>query len=190
MTHQPTGAPDFELIARMLDVCRHPKFTLAAYEEQAALLRAFDNASSRAETVRRGGEGGGVDDDELLSALEMPEGYGLAVFIPGVYQYEYDREDGERMASGTSWNHPALAAIAAWQSYAELLASGCAVGDCIRVGDIGRVNKDDQAMNWIMRAEVIQTPRGEGDVWGFRNLDNGQEVFTNERFTFYREQTP
>lgn len=52
------------------------------------------------------------------------------------------------------------------------------------------VNKDDQALNWIRRAKVIKTPQGVGDVWGFRNLDTGAEVFTNETFTFYRDKEP
>lgn len=60
----------------------------------------------------------------------------------------------------------------------------------INVGDTGMVNKDDQGINWIRRAEVIQTPAGPGDVWGFRNLDTGAEVFTNETFTFYRDKEP
>ena len=46
-------AYDRELIAQMLDVCGHPKFTLAAYREQADLIRAADNATAQAETVSR-----------------------------------------------------------------------------------------------------------------------------------------
>ncbi len=53
-------------------------------------------------------------------------------------------------------------------------------------GDVGTVNKDDAGITLIRRAEVIKTPSGEGDVWGFRDLDTGAEVFTCERFTFYR----
>ena len=60
----------------------------------------------------------------------------------------------------------------------------------IEVGDIGTVNKDDMAMTWLHRAEVIHTPRGEGDVWGFRNLATGAEIFTSEKFTFYRDAKP
>lgn len=37
---------DRELIARMLDVCGHPMFTLDAYREQARLLREADNAGA------------------------------------------------------------------------------------------------------------------------------------------------
>jgi len=58
----------------------------------------------------------------------------------------------------------------------------------MEVGDTGMVNKDDAAMNWIRRAEVIKTPAGEGDVWGFKDLDNDREIFTNEHFTFYRDK--
>lgn len=60
----------------------------------------------------------------------------------------------------------------------------------MEIGNTGMVNKDDQGMNWIRRAEVIKTPQAEGDVWGFRNLETGDEVFTNERFTFYRDTVP
>lgn len=56
----------------------------------------------------------------------------------------------------------------------------------IEVGDIVQVNKDDACMNWIARAEVIHVPRGEGDLWGFRDLDKGTEVYTNEKFTIYK----
>lgn len=62
------------------------------------------------------------------------------------------------------------------------------MSDFISVGDTGLVNKDDQGMNWIRRAEVIKTPAAQGDVWGFRNLDTGAEIFTNETFTFYRDK--
>lgn len=59
-----------------------------------------------------------VDSEAWLQALELPEGYEVAEHLPGIWQYEYDA-DGNRMASGASWNHPALAAIAAWQSVAQ-----------------------------------------------------------------------
>lgn len=55
----------------------------------------------------------------------------------------------------------------------------------LKVGDIVQLNKDDQGINWIMRAVVLQHPAGPGDVWGFRNIDTGQEVYTNETFTAY-----
>lgn len=58
----------------------------------------------------------------------------------------------------------------------------------ISIGDRVQVNKDDAAMNWIRNAEVIQIPRGEGDLWGFLDLDKGTEVYTNEKFTIYKRQ--
>ncbi len=56
----------------------------------------------------------------------------------------------------------------------------------LKIGDRVALNKDDACMNWIADAEVIQVPAGEGDVWGFRNLVTGQEVYTNEKFTAYK----
>ncbi len=49
---------DRELIAEMLDVCGHPKFTLEAYMEQARLLREADNAdAANVGTARLAAEG-------------------------------------------------------------------------------------------------------------------------------------
>ena len=56
------------------------------------------------------------------------------------------------------------------------------------VGDKVQVNKDDAGMNWIPNAEVIYTPSGEGDVWGFRDLDTGTEIYTLEKWTAYKRQ--
>ena len=53
-------------------------------------------------------------------------------------------------------------------------------------GDVGTLNKDDAGMTLMRRATVIKVPSAEGDVWGFRDLDTGNEIFTNEKFTFYR----
>ena len=58
----------------------------------------------------------------------------------------------------------------------------------LNVGDIVKLNKDDAGLNWIDRAEVIHTPRGEGDAWGFRALDTGTEVYTLEKWTAYVQQ--
>lgn len=55
----------------------------------------------------------------------------------------------------------------------------------LRIGDIVQLNKDDACMNWIARAEVISTPAGEGDLWGFRDTATGKEVYTSEKFTAY-----
>jgi len=40
-----------------------------------------------------------------------------------------------------------------------------------------------------LNAEVVHTPAGEGDVWGFRDLDTGQEVYTLEKWTAYKKQS-
>jgi hypothetical protein len=37
-------------------------------------------------------------------------------------------------------------------------------------------------------AVVIHVPRAEGDPWGFRNLETGEEVYTSEKFTVYIKQ--
>ena len=50
-------AYDRELIARMLDVCGHPKFTLDAYREQARLLREADNADAARVGTGRASQG-------------------------------------------------------------------------------------------------------------------------------------
>jgi hypothetical protein len=55
----------------------------------------------------------------------------------------------------------------------------------LKVGDIVQLNKDDAGLNWIMRAEIIHTPRDKGDPFGFRDLGNGREVYTLETFTAY-----
>ena len=58
----------------------------------------------------------------------------------------------------------------------------------ISIGDTVQVNKDDAGMNLICRAEVLNVPRGEGDSWGFRDLDTGTEVWTTERITIYKQE--
>ena len=55
-------------------------------------------------------------DWAMVEALEMPDGYEVQEFLPGGWHYAWTRSDGEQMVSGTTWNHPALAAIAAWQA--------------------------------------------------------------------------
>ena len=61
-------------------------------------------------------------DAELVEAMKLPDGYEVVEHLPGIWGYEYDRDDGERMASSASWNHPALAAIGAWRDHVEALA--------------------------------------------------------------------
>lgn len=69
-----------------------------------------------------------VDAAAWIEVLELPEGFRVAEHLPGIWEYQFDiedesDEDSDRMCSGTSWNHPALAAIAAWQHvYDEALA--------------------------------------------------------------------
>lgn len=77
-------------------------------------LRAIEQAL----TQQRGeaaASGEWVDRDAWAEALELPQGYTVEEFLPGGWHYAWTRADGERMVSGTTWNHPALAAIAAWQ---------------------------------------------------------------------------
>lgn len=59
--------------------------------------------------------------------------------------------------------------------------------DRIEVGDRGALEYNN---NHFDHAEVIKTPSGEGDVWGFRNPYTGTKIFTNERFTFYTKESP
>ena len=71
-------------------------------------------AIEQALTQQRG-HGEAVDRDAWAEALELPEGYTVEELLPGGWHYAWTRADGERMVSGTTWNHPALAAIAAWK---------------------------------------------------------------------------
>ena len=57
----------------------------------------------------------GEELNDWLALLELPEGYEVEEFLPGIYHYT-NTLDGVKMASGASWNHPALAAISAWQN--------------------------------------------------------------------------
>ena len=77
---------------------------------RAATLRALEHA-----LTQQRGHGEAVDRDAWAEALELPQGYTVEEFLPGGWHYAWTRADGERMVSGTTWNHPALAAIAAWQ---------------------------------------------------------------------------
>lgn len=77
---------------------------------RAATLRALEHA-----LTQQRGHGEAVDRDAWAEALELPQGYTVEEFLPGGWHYAWTRADGERMVSGATWNHPALAAIAAWQ---------------------------------------------------------------------------
>ena len=75
---------------------------------------AITTALEQSLTQQRG-NGEAVDRDAWAEALELPQGYTVEEFLPGGWHYAWTRTDGERMVSGTTWNHPALAAIAAWK---------------------------------------------------------------------------
>ena len=68
-----------------------------------------------------------VDAAAWIEVLELPEGFRVAEHLPGVWEYQFNiedeaDEDSDRMVSGASWNHPALAAIAAWGHAYDALA--------------------------------------------------------------------
>lgn len=60
----------------------------------------------------------------------------------------------------------------------------------IEIGDIVQVNRDEAAMNLILRAQVLNVPRATGDAWGFLDLSNGCEVWTTETLTIYKRKEP
>lgn len=75
-----------------------------------------------------------VDAAAWNEALELPEGFRVAEHLPGVWEYQFDiedeaDEDSDRKVSGASWNHPALAAIAAWGHAYDTLAQPPAAVD-------------------------------------------------------------
>ncbi len=78
------------------------------------IVAAIRELKEQALTQQRG-HGEAVDRDAWAEALELPQGYTVEEFLPGGWHYAWTRADGERMVSGATWNHPALAAIAAWQ---------------------------------------------------------------------------
>ena len=57
----------------------------------------------------------GEELNDWLDLLELPEGYEVEEFLPGVYHY-INWLDGVKKVGGDWWNHPALAAISAWQN--------------------------------------------------------------------------
>lgn len=99
---------------------------------------AITIALEQALTQQRG-HGEAVDRDAWAEALELPEGYTVEEFLPGGWHYAWTRADGERMVSGTTWNHPALAAIAAWQ-YAP---------DTTPQPSADAVREDSDRLDWI-----------------------------------------
>lgn len=68
-----------------------------------------------------------VDAAAWIEVLELPDGFRVAEHLPGVWEYQFDiedeaDEDSDRKVSGASWNHPAIAAIAAWGHAYDALA--------------------------------------------------------------------
>ena len=53
---------------------------------------------------------------QLSEVLSTPDGYEVVEELPGTWGFRFT-SDGVEMASVTSWNHPALAAMAAWENY-------------------------------------------------------------------------
>lgn len=82
-------------------------------------LEALDAAIAALSAGEEVGAGGGevVDATAWMEALELPEGYRVREHLPGQWDYEYEAEDGTEMVGSTNWNHPALAAIDAWQGF-------------------------------------------------------------------------
>ena len=108
-------------------------------------------ALEQALTQQRG-DGEAVDRDAWAEALELPQGYTVEEFLPGGWHYAWTRADGERMVSGTTWNHPALAAIAAWQ-YAPATTpqpGAEALREAIR-SLLDRVRPGSEAAPWVIR---------------------------------------
>lgn len=105
--------------ANGLSVSRDFPESLKFPEIEGKLLEVVKRASEEIKTapepLAQGGGREAVDRDAWAEALELPQGYTVDEFLPGGWHYAWTRADGERMVSGTTWNHPALAAIAAWQ---------------------------------------------------------------------------
>ena len=102
------------------------------------IVAAIRELKEQALTQQRG-HGEAVDRDAWAEALELPEGYTVEEFLPGGWHYAWTRADGERMVSGTTWNHPALAAIAAWK-YAP---------DTTPQPSADAVREDSARLDWI-----------------------------------------
>lgn len=83
-----------------------------------------------------------VDAEAWIEVLELPEGFRIAEHLPGIWEYQFDiedeaDEDSDCTVSGTSWNHPALAAIAAWSHAYDTLAQQPAA--CTACNDLREV---------------------------------------------------
>lgn len=141
------------------------------------------------------GTGNGVDEAanlrQLAAALDLPEGYEVAEHLPGVWEYSY-AADGIRMVSGASWNHPALAAVAAWNSYAEALrgnggaGNGCAVDEWISCEDALPDDPEEEVIVWRKydprytgrKSEPWEadTSRWDGDEWLFGSATDHVQI--------------
>ena len=132
--HPPAAASVSERArALMAQAYRDGGYPYAAGTLEAGVIDSVDScalsAIEQALTQQRG-DGEAVDRDAWAEALELPEGYTVEEFLPGGWHYAWTRSDGERMVSGTTWNHPALAAIAAWQ-YAPATTPSDAGGEAV-----------------------------------------------------------
>lgn len=68
----------------------------------------------------------------LAELLAMPSGYELAEHLPGIWHFTYPGDDGVLMASGASWNHPAIAATEAWLDAALTEAKRQGPGEAVK----------------------------------------------------------
>lgn len=77
----------------------------------------------------------------LAGLLAMPSGYELAEHLPGIWHFTYPGDDGVLMASGASWNHPAIAATEAWLDAAltEAKQQGPGEAVCRACNGVGEV---------------------------------------------------
>lgn len=56
----------------------------------------------------------------------------------------------------------------------------------INKGDIVHVNIETGGQTLGARVEVLCTPSGPGDFWGFRDPKAGREIWTSEPITIYK----
>lgn len=103
-----------------------------------------------------------VDSAAWREALDLPDGYEAVEFLPGIWQYEYDDAAG-RVASGASWNHPALAAIAAWQSVHQRPPSAPVGVDVELSRDKGGKQQLYRRSNWRVRFATFADGVTEGE---------------------------
>ncbi|HEY0684678.1 MAG TPA: hypothetical protein VGD45_20245 [Steroidobacter sp.] len=56
----------------------------------------------------------------------------------------------------------------------------------INKGDIVTVNMEASATTLGAHVEVVCTPNGPGDFWGFRDTKTAKEFWTSEPITIYK----